>query len=215
MENKNVFEETVSMLIEDVKSLQKKFTILQEKNDFRGSLDVMRLLKDTLYLIKEYDWSLKYSEYSDGKKRQVSIWEQNHSGEIRNHKIWNISDDTHVIDNNNLTNNMWYNMFENHILSGTSCVSSVGDNYRGSGKSYALAKLYEKHGGYILSKSSYIPGMQHCCNKLGILPIKVVPIDDVTVDKNTILFVDEGSNVSKKSIEKLQKEYIVIGFVQP
>lgn len=87
---KNIFESIVEMLIDDANSLQRKFAKLQEKNDFRGAIDCMRLLKDCLSLIKEYDWELKYSEYTTNGNKQIAIWEQNHCGEIKNHKKWNV-----------------------------------------------------------------------------------------------------------------------------
>ena len=64
MENKNVFEETVKTLTNDAMSLQQKFHKLQESGDIRASIDCLRLLKDTLSLIKEYDWHLEYSEWN-------------------------------------------------------------------------------------------------------------------------------------------------------
>lgn len=88
MENKNVFEEVVKTLKEDSLSLQKRFHTLQEKNDIRGSIDCLRLLKDTLSLIRDYDWELKYSEYETDGHKEVAIWEQNHCGDIRNYKRW-------------------------------------------------------------------------------------------------------------------------------
>ena len=90
MENKNVFNETVETLTKDASSLQQKFHKLQETGDIRASIDCLRLLKDTLSLIKEYDWHLEYSEYKTDGQRQVAVWEQNHCGDIRNHKIWNV-----------------------------------------------------------------------------------------------------------------------------
>lgn len=90
MENKNVFEETVKTLIEDAKKLQAKLSKCQENNNFTEALSCMRLLKDTLALIKEYDWELKYSEYTTDGHKRVSVWEQNHCGEIRNVKKYNV-----------------------------------------------------------------------------------------------------------------------------
>ena len=90
MENKNVFNETVETLTKDASSLQQKFHKLQETGDIRASIDCLRLLKETLSLIKEYDWHLEYSEYKTDGQRQVAVWEQNHCGDIRNHKIWNV-----------------------------------------------------------------------------------------------------------------------------
>ena len=88
MENKNVFEEVVKTLKEDSLSLQKKFHTLQEKNDIKGSIDCLRLLKDTLSLIRDYDWELKYSEYETDGHKEVAVWEQNHCGDIRGYKRW-------------------------------------------------------------------------------------------------------------------------------
>lgn len=92
MENKNVFEDTVVTLIEDAKKLQVKFSKCQENNNFTEAISCMRLLKDTLSLIKEYDWKLKYLELETTTGKQINIWEQNHCGEIRNHKKWNINE---------------------------------------------------------------------------------------------------------------------------
>ena len=88
MKNKNIFEEVVKTLKEDSFSLQKKFHTLQEKNDIKGSIDCLRLLKDTLSLIRDYDWELKYSEYETDGHKEVAVWEQNHCGDIRNYKRW-------------------------------------------------------------------------------------------------------------------------------
>lgn len=93
MENKNVFEEVVKTLKEDSLSLQKKFHTLQEKNDIRGSIDCLRLLKDTLSLIRDYDWELKYSEYETDGHKEVAVWEQNHCGDIRGYKRWTVESD--------------------------------------------------------------------------------------------------------------------------
>ena len=98
MENKNVFEETVKTLTNDAMSLQQKFHKLQESGDIRASIDCLRLLKDTLSLIKEYDWHLEYSEKEDDIRKTISVWEQNHCGEIRNHKVWGIEKPTLYID---------------------------------------------------------------------------------------------------------------------
>lgn len=96
--NKNIFDETVDTLIKDAKALTErynKYVSAEADPDncaFRNkmTIDTLRLLKDTLSLIKEYDWHLEYSE-NDGK---ISIWEQNYSGEIRNKKEWVTDDGT-------------------------------------------------------------------------------------------------------------------------
>ena len=148
MENKNVFEETVVTLIEDAKKLQAKFSKCQENNDFRSALDTMRLLKDTLSLIKEYDWELKYSELETTTGKQLKIWEQNHCGEIRNHNEW-IVNENH--EENNI-NNKWINLLEPFILNEQSMLyklSYVNHDeeklHRGTGKSTAIEELAIKY----------------------------------------------------------------------
>lgn len=152
-ENKNVFEETVETLIKDAKSLQKKFTTLQEKNDFRGALDAMRLLKDTLSLIKEYDWELKYSEYKTDGHNEVAVWEQNHSGEIRNHKKW-------IIESRyTFTENKWENLFRPFIENKQSMLFELSydkdavKEHRNTGKSIAIESLAIQYDIPILTSS--------------------------------------------------------------
>lgn len=98
METKNVFEETVNTLVEDANSLTKQYNGWVKQCEHKKAIDTLRLLKDTLALIKEYDWHLEYSEDSQGFHKKVSVWEQNHDGEIRNQKTWNIGNNVIYID---------------------------------------------------------------------------------------------------------------------
>lgn len=98
METKNVFQETVDTLIEDAKKLNKAYDTWVEQGDYKKSIDTLRLLKDTLSLIKEYDWHLEYSEYETDNQKEITVWEQNHDGEIRNQKTWNIENNVIYID---------------------------------------------------------------------------------------------------------------------
>lgn len=89
---KNIFNETIKVLTNDAKILTEKYNKLVNvefnSNSFvsinKASIDTLRLLKDTLSLIKEYDWHLEYSKNDN----EICIWEQNHSGEIKNKKKW-------------------------------------------------------------------------------------------------------------------------------
>ena len=96
--NTSEFSDVVSSLKQDAIDLQRRFTNAKNASDYRTSIDILRLLKDTLNLIKEYDWKLMFSEYETGLytngtlKKQVAIWEQNSEGNIRNHKVWDIDD---------------------------------------------------------------------------------------------------------------------------
>lgn len=204
---KNIFEETVKTLTSDAQSLQTKFSELQKKNDFRGAIDCMRLLKDTLSLIKEYDWQQMYSEYESDGNKQVSVWEQNHCGEIRNHKVWTVGKTI----NRNIDENRWYKMFDDAIFAGKSLIADNGSFHRYTGKSYALAKLCKEYDGIVSSKiSASTRGIENC------------EFDNIIVDyksaitlrqyRNKIVFIDEGNGFSDDDIQNLQKNHIVIGF---
>lgn len=141
MENKNVFEETVKTLTDDAMSLQQKFHKLQDSNDIRASIDCLRLLKDTLSLIRDYDWELKYSEYETDGHKEVSVWEQNHCGDIRNHKIWS------VYNKKNNVKNKWEDLLRVFIENKQSMLYELSYNkdaqkgHRGTGKSIAIETL--------------------------------------------------------------------------
>lgn len=207
----NIFNETVKTLTEDVMSLQQKFHKLQEDNNIRASIDCLRLLKDTLSLIKEYDWHLEYSEYKTDGKKQVAVWEQNHCGDIKNHKVWDIA------DTSNIDVNRWYFMFEEAILSNQSLISSNGDLHRNSGKSYTLAKLCAKYDGIIVYKNNWsILGIENADKELDIVNI-FVPykrgITELKAYKGKIVFIDENSGLSNEEIDEIKKNHIVIGFM--
>nr|DAZ07504.1 MAG TPA: hypothetical protein [Caudoviricetes sp.] len=95
---KNIFDETVETLIKDAKALTERYnryvSVEADPDNcaYRNkmTIDTLRLLKDTLSLIKEYDWHLEYSEYETDNHKEIAVWEQNHSGEIRNHKKWTV-----------------------------------------------------------------------------------------------------------------------------
>jgi len=95
--NINIYDEIVKFLKFDVQVLQKKLIKAQESDDFRKSIDIMRNLKDTLELIQKYDWQLMYSAYGSKDDaaekdfhKEVTVWEQNTEGNIRNHKVWTV-----------------------------------------------------------------------------------------------------------------------------
>lgn len=206
----NIFNETVKTLTEDAMSLQQKFHKLQEDNNIKGSIDCLRLLKDTLSLIKEYDWHLEYSEYKVDGRKQVSVWEQNRCGDIKNHKIWNI--DTSTYDDKN----KWYFMFEEAISSGQSFLSSNGYLYRNSGKSYALAKLCNEYEGIVVYKrNGSTCGIENVDQKLDIINTFVTYKRGQMGQRQfsgKVVFIDEGSGLSNDEIEELKKNHIVVGF---
>ena len=91
----NFYEEIVKNLKLEANKLSNKITKLNDKHDMNLYIACIKSLKETLDLISRYDWKLIYSEYtvkgdSDNDVKQVSVWEQNHDNQIRNHKIWNV-----------------------------------------------------------------------------------------------------------------------------
>lgn len=206
----NIFYETVKTLTEDAMSLQQKFHKLQEDNNIKGSIDCLRLLKDTLSLIREYDWHLEYSEYKTDGIKQVAVWEQNHCGDIKNHKIWD------VVTSPNIDKNKWYLLFDEAISSNQSLISSNGYLYRNSGKSYTLAKLCNKYDGIVLYKNKWsVLGIENADKELDIVNI-YVPYRygmELRPYKGKVIFIDENSGLSNEEIDELKKNHIIIGFM--
>lgn len=210
-ENKNVFEETVKTLTQDAMSLQRRFHSLQEKNDFRGALDTMRLLKDTLALIKEYDWELKYSEYQTDGHKEVSVWEQNHSGEIRNHKKWTVSNSSNFY-------NIWLEQFEQKILCNESFLEFVSRSkeLRGTGKSYTIAKMCDKYDGCVVvgENKARALGVQNNSNLFGF-NISIITYDESKLKQynDKIFFIDENSGLTSDQVDALMENHLVVGFI--
>jgi len=205
----NIFNETIKTLTEDAMSLQQKFHKLQEENNIKGSIDCLRLLKDTLSLIREYDWHLEYSEYKTDGKKQVAVWEQNHCGDIRNYKAWNVA-------SSDKDRNRWYFMFEEAISSGQSFLSANGYFYRNSGKSYALAKLCNEFDGIVVYKNTNsVCGIENRDKELKITNM-FVPYKRGQMNlkqyAGKVVFIDEGSGLSEDDISELKKSHIVVGF---
>lgn len=209
METKNVFEETIEILIEDAKKLQAKFSKCQESNNFTGALSYMRLLKDTLSLIKEYDWELKYSEYETDGHKEVSIWKQNHCGEIKDVKRYRITEQE-------LKKNVWIEKFESCINERRSYICTYGDECRNTGKSYALAKLCNKYKGIVVYKNrGGILGIENADDKLSIVNT-FIPYDrgiNLKQFENKIVFIDEGSGLTNGDIDVIKRKHIVVGFI--
>ena len=114
-QNNEFYGEIVENLKKEAVLINNRLKKLSEKNDSHSNIyiSLVKALRDILDLIKKYDWQLMYSEYStnsiktihedesytlmtpDGFKnnkdqKQIAIWEQNHEGNIRNHKVWNL-----------------------------------------------------------------------------------------------------------------------------
>jgi hypothetical protein len=109
------YDSIIEKLKEEAKCLNDKLYSIREcklsghMNDYIATL---KSLRETLDLIHKYDWQLMYSEYGveiedkitvkndDGNQvfevknntstwfTEIAVWEQNHEGQVRNHKIW-------------------------------------------------------------------------------------------------------------------------------
>lgn len=95
----NFYDNVVANLRKEADILSNRLTKWSNSGgDFAGNgyIATVKALKEVLALIKEYDWKLYCSEYKkeydDGTGLkwvpEVSVWEQNHDGEIRNHRKW-------------------------------------------------------------------------------------------------------------------------------
>lgn len=90
-------EKVVKALEEDIESLLSKLKGCMDGNDFSNYKMLINNLKDTVNLKQSLDWKLMYSEYSvpvdsEHFQKQVSVWEQDGDGNIRNHKVWNVEE---------------------------------------------------------------------------------------------------------------------------
>ena len=98
----NYFNGIVRTLKDEAIELNRKLEKIRKGcTDDKGMnlyISTLKSLRETLNLIKEYDWQLMYSKYrtknEDGEWiNQVSVWEQDSQNNIRNHKVFHVCDD--------------------------------------------------------------------------------------------------------------------------
>jgi hypothetical protein len=104
-ENNDFYNDIVENLRIEAKKLNDKLNDLRNKNDMNLYISTLKSLRETLDLISKYDWKLNYSEYqvkddNDNLITQISVWEQNHDNQIRNHKFWNVVDAINYVYDN-------------------------------------------------------------------------------------------------------------------
>lgn len=206
---KNIFDETVDTLIKDAKILTKKYHDFLNGGKTREAIDTLRLLKDTLSLIKEYDWHLEYSEYETDGHNEVAVWEQNHSGEIRNYKRWFIK---------GYYGEFWYRTFLYYICNNDNYIveKSLSQTMRGSGKSESLARLcHEYHGIVISNMASGFRAIRDRNEEFGYVNSFVKYdeyISNIEKYKDKIVFLDECHGLDCEEIKKIKENNLVIGF---
>ena len=93
-------EEIINILSTDAEQLMGISSTSLRNKDMNLYISSIKALKDTMNLIKEYDWHSNYSEYrtGDDNHMEVATWEQNSESQIRNHKRYLISE---VLKDNN------------------------------------------------------------------------------------------------------------------
>jgi len=126
----NFYDAIVANLKQEAKHLNYRLTKFRDNNEMNGYIATLKSLRETLDLIKKYDWQLMYSEYGVENKKEImkindsiddvidialannktrneirdeidylirkknnyiteiAVWEQNHDGQIKNHKVW-------------------------------------------------------------------------------------------------------------------------------
>ena len=61
--NDNFYDGIVNNLKQEAKHLNNKISIFRSKHDIQNCIVALKALRETLDLIKKYDWQLMYSEY--------------------------------------------------------------------------------------------------------------------------------------------------------
>lgn len=85
------YEDIVKKLKYEALTMSENLNKKNKNDDYRAYIDLVKVLRETLNLISIYDWQIRYGcGYKDGGKK-VEIWEQNHDGQIRNRKVWEVS----------------------------------------------------------------------------------------------------------------------------
>ena len=90
-EMKDFYAEIVETLKKEATGLKNKLSICSNDNNFNMYVQLVKALRETMELIKRYEWQLMYSTYKADGIEYVSIWEQNCENEIRNHKKYKIN----------------------------------------------------------------------------------------------------------------------------
>lgn len=124
-------EDLIKFLEKDCEKLQQKMENALELNDFGTYKNLMRALADANDLIRRNEWKLKYSEYETDGHKEVAVWEQNHEGEIRNHKRWS---QEKMIKTINVLDSAFDNYIKNNTKDGV-CMIPITNAIRGVGKS--------------------------------------------------------------------------------
>lgn len=81
--------------MKEAEGLKNKLDKCQNDNNFNTYVQLIKALRDTMELIKRYEWELKYSyklTNSDGVA-EISIWQENYEGETYRKRTWTVIDE--------------------------------------------------------------------------------------------------------------------------
>lgn len=84
----NYVDNIVKELKNEAQELNKNLLKYRQNKDMNLYISTLKSLRETMNLIRDYDWREEHSEYHTGDDNhiEVSTWQQNSDGTIRNHK---------------------------------------------------------------------------------------------------------------------------------
>jgi|GEM_PF-5505993 len=82
-------QSSVETVLDKLKIRLNRFSEYAGSNETKNFNEI-KMVKEILNLIDTYDWKNMNATYHTGEVKQISIWEQNGNGQIRNHKVWNV-----------------------------------------------------------------------------------------------------------------------------
>lgn len=93
----------VETLEKNLENLLSQYDRYVNEGETKKGIEVLRLIKETTNLIDNLDFEQMHGTYGivmEGKdengdntesiKRVISVWEQNSSGQVRNHRVWEV-----------------------------------------------------------------------------------------------------------------------------
>lgn len=116
----NYYDGIVKSLKDEAKKLNENLKKYRENKDMNLYISTLKSLRETLNLIKEYDWMPMTSKYRtsnlDGSNEhyEFATWEQNSENQVRNHKRYELKspDDLNIKERHGVV----YNNGEKHIM---------------------------------------------------------------------------------------------------
>jgi metal-responsive CopG/Arc/MetJ family transcriptional regulator len=88
-EDNTIYDEIVKIMINEADKLSHTLVRMRDKGDYNLYITIIKSLKEILSLIQHYEWKQCFNEtIIDSYTKEISIWEENAQGQIRNKKSW-------------------------------------------------------------------------------------------------------------------------------